>query len=305
MEARLTPPPALPAFARSPLWPWLATAPFVLWPLYVLSRGEVRWEMLVVMVLVPALAFGGERARRLFVGLFPVGMVAFLYDAMRLVKGVGVTVDRVHLCDLRAMELALFGSSGHTLHDWFQAHPSALLDALCAVPYGTYLYAVLATVGFLYLRDFQRLQRFAWTFFLLNVAGFVTYHLLPAAPPWYFHAHGCTVDLAARASEAAPLARVDARLGVAYFHGFYGRSNDVFGAIPSLHVAYPTLIALETWPYLRPAARALAVTYALLMYLGAVYLDHHWVVDVLVGLSYTAVIWALMRRAFPTAAVTG
>ena len=28
------------------------------------------------------------------------------------------------------------------------------------------------------------MRRFAWTFFFLNVAGFLTYHLYPAAPPW-------------------------------------------------------------------------------------------------------------------------
>ena len=51
----------------------------------------------------------------------------------------GVTPETVHLCDLRAHELALFGVTMNgqrvTFHDWFQAHPSPVLDALCAIPY--------------------------------------------------------------------------------------------------------------------------------------------------------------------------
>ena len=61
-----------------------------------------------------------------------------------------------------------------------------------------------------------------WSFFVLNIAGFVTYHLYPAAPPWYFHLHGCTVDLAAPASAGPNLTRVDAWLGISYFAGFTG-----------------------------------------------------------------------------------
>lgn len=292
--------PELPAFARARLFPWIASAPFVLWPLYILSRGEVRWEMITVMVLVPVLAF---TRRKLFTGLFPLALVAFLYDTMRFVKNVGLTPERVHVCDLREAEMALFGVAVGdgpmgTLHDIVQARPSLALDALCAVPYGTYIYAVIGAAVYLYRRDFLRMQRFAWTFLLLNLAGFATYHLYPAAPPWYFHAHGCAVDLAAHASAGPNLARVDALMGVGYFHGFYGRSNDIFGAVPSLHVAYPTLLAIETWPYLGLPARVVAVAYAALMCVAAVYLDHHWVIDVVVGLTYTAVFLTLVRRFF-------
>ncbi len=292
--------PTLPGFARGRLFPWVASAPFVLWPLYILSQGEVRWEMIASMVLVPTLAF---TRRRLFTGLLPVGIVAFLYDAMRLVKDVGLSLERVHVCDLREAEMALFGVSyggGRmgTIHDVVQAHPSLVLDVLCAVPYGTYIFAVLGAAVFLYSKDFHRLQRFTWTFLLLNVAGFITYHVFPAAPPWYFHSYGCVVDLAARPSAGPSLARVDMLLGVAYFRGFYGRSNDIFGAVPSLHVAYPALLALETWPYLSRPLRVVAVGYALLMCFAAVYLDHHWVIDVLVGLTYTAVLLSFVRRAF-------
>ena len=70
------------------------------------------------------------------------------------------------------------------------------------------------------------------SFFLVNVMGFVTYHLYPAAPPWYFEMHRCSIDVLARASAGPNLTRVTTRmLGFPFScTGLYGRSNDVFGA---------------------------------------------------------------------------
>ena len=205
----------------------------------------------------------------------------------------------MHLCDLRAGELLLFGvdldGRRVTYHDWFQAHPSAVLDAVCAIPYATFIFVCIGCAVWLYARDYPRMLRFTWCFFALNVAGFLTYHLYPAAPPWYFHAHGCTVDVLARASEGPALARVDQRLGLHYFAGMYGRSASVFGAMPSLHCAYACLVAVEGWAAMNRAWRAAAVAFYLLMCFAAVYLDHHWVLDAVAGTLYCLAVVAAAR----------
>jgi membrane-associated phospholipid phosphatase len=288
------------------LWPdagvWLPL-PFVLWPLGCVLAGLGRVEHVAVMVGVPLLAYAGPRSKRLFLGLLPMGLLGLVYDAMRFVKDVGVTPERVHLCDLRAIDMriasATVAGARGTVHDWLQVHDSLALDLLFAVPYGTFLFVAFAFAVYLYVKDYERMRLFGWAFLLVNLAGFVTYHLYPAAAPWYFHVHGCSVDLAARATEGPKLARVDALLGIHYFHGFYGRSSDVFGAMPSLHVAYPLLILLFGWPVLRGAGRTFAVLFLVLMCTAAVYLDHHWIVDVLAGLAYTLAVFAtltLLRR---------
>src|SRR5262249_7012475 len=116
------------------------------------------------------------------------------------------------------------------------------------------------------------------------------------APPWYFHTHGCVVDVLAKASEGPNLRRVDEMLGVSYFAGMYGRSSDVFGAVPSLHVAYPLLIALVGWHRMKLVGRVLAIVFLLSMCFAAVYLDLHWVVDVVLGLVYCGVTLAAVSR---------
>lgn len=290
----------------------LLTLPFVAWPLGCIALGQGRWEHVAMLVGVPLLAFASPRSRRLFLGLLPMGLLGLVYDAMRWVKHVGVSAGRVHVCDLRALDMRLAsvtmnGERG-SVHDWVQANPSSVLDAIFAVPYGTFIFIAVAFAVFLYVRDYERMRLFGWAFLLVNLAGFVTYHLYPAAAPWYFHTHGCAVDLLAPANEGANLARVDARFGMHYFRDFYARSSDTFGAVPSLHVSYPMLILLFGWPVMGWPGRVFAVTFLVSMCSAAVYLDHHWIVDVLLGLAYAITGYAAvmgMARAMGTARAVG
>ena len=302
MDATLTP-ASLPQFARTRWWPWVASAPFVLWPAASMLRESLRWEVVGIMVLAPFLAFYSPKTRLFFTGLLPIGLVGLLYDAMKYVKNVGLSPGRVHICDIQRWEAALFGYTAadgarETVHAWIQRHPNVIIDVACAIPYGTYIYGIFITAIVLFAKDFLRMQRFAWTFLFLNLAGFITYHVFPAAPPWYVHAHGCVLNLAAHSEAGANLTRIDELIHFPYFHGLYGRSNDVYGAVPSLHVAYPSLILLEAWGFMNKPVRVLFAGYAAAMIVGAVWLDHHWVIDVLLGLGYTGAIVALVRRLY-------
>jgi hypothetical protein len=290
--------------ALGPAWTHWTPLPLMAWPLYVvIGRGSIRWELIALALVVPALAFIGPRTRKLYVGLFPLGVVAVVYDSMGFIKNWGITPERIHLCDLRAHELALFGvGSGEgrvTLQDYFYEHHWDALDVYCAVPYGTFIFVSIVFAIFLYRKSFVALQRYTWTFLLMNLAAFVIYHVYPAAPPWYWHlTHSCVADLSAHASEGVHLANVDRILGIAYFRGFYGRSSDIFGAVPSLHVAYPFLILVEGWVLFGPVRRGLAILFLASMCFAAVYLDHHYVIDVLLGLTLAASLHVAFRAIF-------
>ncbi len=290
------------------LWPgpgvWLPL-PFVAWSLGCILTGHGRPEHVALLVVAPALAYASTATKRLFVGILPMGFLGLVYDAMRWVKDLGVTQGRVHLCDLRAIDMRIASATANgergSVHDWLQLHPSTALDLVCAIPYGTFLYVAIGFAIYLYVKDYERMRLFGWAFLVVNLVGFATYHLYPAAPPWYFHQYGCTVDLAAHASEGPNLARVDALLGIHYFHDFYGRAADVFGAVPSLHVTYPLLIVLFGWPVMRWPGRVFMIAFLVTMCVAAVYLDHHWIADVLLGLVYAVAVYvpfvALHRRA--------
>jgi membrane-associated phospholipid phosphatase len=295
------------------LWPGLGIVlplPFLAHTGLSFARAATQWESAGAAFLVVALFVTSPRTKRVLLGVYPIALVGLLYDAMRVFRDVGVSPQRVHLCDLRAREIALFGVSGigerTTVHDWLQAHASPMLDRLCAIPYGTFFVWCVGCAAWLYVRDYARMERFGWCFLALNLVGFATYHLYPAAPPWYYHAHGCAVDVLTPASSGPNLARVDAWLGVPYFAGLYGRSSAVFGAMPSLHCAYPLLVTLEGWAYFDRLGRSACVAFCVLMCFAAVYLDHHWVLDVVGGLAAclmvvgAARLFARQRASFAT-----
>ncbi|HKQ69659.1 MAG TPA: phosphatase PAP2 family protein [Polyangiaceae bacterium] len=285
------------------LWPgfgWAAVLPFWIWVAFWSHLGSLRWDHWALAATATLLAFGNEKTKRLFVGLLPMSVVALFYDGMRLFKGAGLSAASVHVCDLRAAEVRWFGvgtgASRGTVHDWLQAHAVLPLDLVCAVPYGVFLYVVMGYAVYLLFRDFVSEQRFAWGFLALNLVGFATYQLYPAAPPWYFHRFGCVVHVGALPDAGPNLTRVDAWLGVPYFAGFYARSSDVFGAVPSLHVAYPLLMIQVGWDRHGRLGRALLVAFYSWMCAAAVYLDHHWVIDVILGSLYAVFVYQLVKR---------
>lgn len=279
-----------------PRWTLLPPAPIVAWCTYCLVRGERRWELIFIPLLILGLCYGNAVSKKLLIGLYPLALVGIAYDAMRFVKNVGLAPETIHTCDLQAFDARWFGirhgGALLSLPDYFYTHHWPSLDALAAIPYGTFIYATVLYAGMLFVRDFTAIQRLTWTFLVVNLIGFATYHIYPAAPPWYVHAHGCRADLFAKASEGTHLARVDAWLGFRYFAGFYSRSNDIFGAVPSLHVAYPFLMALEGWRRHKWPGKLLTSGFFVAMCCAAVYLDHHWVFDVVLGIAYTVVSYA-------------
>lgn len=150
---------------RRALWPRytpLPPAPFFAWGLYMVLAGRLRWDHVAMMLLVPALAYGTATTKRICVGAYPMALVGLLYDMMKLVQNVGVTVARVRVCDLRAAEMALFGitvgGERMTLHDWFLVHHSTFADLWCAVPYGTFIFVDLGFCFYLYWNDLRAMQ---------------------------------------------------------------------------------------------------------------------------------------------------
>ena len=93
----------------------------------------------------------------------------------------------------------------------------------------------------------------------------------------------------------AALVRFDALVGIPYFAGFYRRSADVFGSIPSLHCAYPLVVFLYARELGRRWLSAVLLAFYLLVVFSAVYLQHHYVLDALLGTLYALAGYAVDR----------
>lgn len=257
----------------------------LLYVLVIAGIGDLRVEHVVLVLVVVGLSAFGPRARSFLADIAPYVLVALGYDSVRYARHVFVTADRVHACDLRDFELSTLAvSPGVTLQTWFQSHHAPFWDLVFAVPYTVFAYLALVYSAYLYFVDRPRMRRYLWAFAIANFISFVVWMAFPAAPPWYVRAHGCEVSMSALPS-AAGLLRVDELFGMHYYQNLYSRAASVFGAMPSMHCAYPMLGLLTAWRSATWRTRPIHVLYALTMFVGSNYLDHHWLWDGIAGIA--------------------
>jgi hypothetical protein len=268
-----------------------------------LGTGALRAEQFLTCAVMAVLVVWSDRTRSFFLAMLPFLLFGISYDLMHitqpLVRFLHVHVEEPYFFDLRFFGIPT--SEGVlTPNEFFTRHHWPLVDFFTGISYIIFVYWAVCFAAYLAL--FRRdeagrklLARFGWTFLLMNLAGFVTYYVYPAAPPWYVADYGLgPADFSARSS-AAGAARWDELTGIPYFAGFYGRSADVFGAIPSLHVSYPLLTYLYGRELRKRWFDVASFGLFLLVSFAAVYLNHHYVLDVLLGVLYTVVAWGVER----------
>jgi len=79
--------------------------------------------------------------------------------------------------------------------------------------------------------------------------------------------------------------------GTRFFTAMYAAGSNPFGAIPSLHISYPVLSVVFAMRLKR--LRTFTVVFASLVAFAAVYLNHHYLIDVLLGVVYGLVAVAI------------
>jgi inositol phosphorylceramide synthase catalytic subunit len=269
------------------------------------ALGGLGPEHFALVLLALGFAFWSDKSRRIARIAYPFLLWALVYDSMRWYENL-IRSPVIHVREPYAFDLRFFGIHTPqgilTPNEWLQIHTSKVLDLICGLAYTPFFFIGESVVLALYLfaKGQTRLaERFAWVFVCANFLGFSLYYIYPAAPPWYVAAHGFVPDLSVHASAAGAL-RFDRLVGLPIMQGFYGKSADVFGAIPSLHVVYPFLSMIYGWHLRR--FRWIAAPYFLLVCFSAVYLDHHYLLDIFLGVGVALVVMAAARLAFGSVA---
>ncbi|MCM2279928.1 MAG: phosphatase PAP2 family protein [Oligoflexia bacterium] len=272
-------------------------------------RGGFRLDHLLLGAAILALSYGGRRALAFRRFLLPLLLTALIYDAQRFlpdfVRG-AVHVSEPYEFDRRFFGIPLAGGL-LTPNEWWQLNTHPLLDFLTGLAYLVFIAVFVGSAAYFELvaavrGTASRLSSWIrprasapmWSFFWVNMLGYGTYHLYPAAPPWYVALHGFGPARLDVAPNPAGCARFDELLGTRLFEVMYGRSADVFGAIPSLHVAYPLITVYFAFRF--GALRVAATGFYFWMCFSAVYLNHHYVLDVLWGSAYALAVAGAIDR---------
>lgn len=255
------------------------------------DRGSLAAAIFVGLA-VPCLGRGWRSYLQVLIDWVPFTLVLYLYDYSRgLARWIGLPL---HMADVAAADRDVFGVVPTV---WLQQHfltPGSphWYDAAATLVYTTHFLATPIVAAVFWLRNRALWVAFITRVLALSVAGLLTYVFFPAAPPWY----------AAREAVIGPVIRSSAR-GYLWLHLNHAgnlltagqlASNNV-AAMPSLHTAFATLIALFAAGRLRSRWRYLFALYPVAMGISLVYLGEHYVVDVVAGIGYALAVHAGVR----------
>lgn len=189
----------------------------------------------------------------------------------------------------------LFGGTAPTvtLQRWLNPetgpHP---WDYLVFVWYLSHFVVTPAFALYLYRRDRERFHRYAMVILGVSLAGFATYFILPAAPPWWASRHG-HLEHTIRITHMV-WDHIGATGPAKVFGGDAELANPV-AALPSLHAAWPLLLLLFVWNR-APRGRYVMLGYILVMTFVLVYGAEHYLSDILLGWLYAVVIFLIVNR---------
>lgn len=275
-------------------WPWVALA---------LALGHlvithfvmgVRPEHVLANLIFVGTAWWSDGGRRFSRMCLPLWLIGVIYEYAKYLM-VLQQYMKVHIRGIYELEKALFGidtpEGRLILSEFFERHNWPWLDAITGFAYLYYLYhCIFICMAFVFVAP-ERQPRMAWSFFTANIIGLAIFVLFPVAPPWYVAQHGFVADFSVAPHPAGTL-RFDELLGIRYFENFYKHNATVFGAMPSLHVGYPLTIALGLLGY-RRGWQIYAFAVPAVVAFSTFYLQHHYLLDVLGGVTVAFVSFAL------------
>jgi membrane-associated phospholipid phosphatase len=258
---------------------------------------------MALIALFVVLTVASRATRDLAVALVPAAIFGLVYDLLRLFAG--RSYDAVVVEPIYRIEQAMFGwmtpqpgDLGPV--DFFREHHHILIDIFAGLFYSTHVPSVVLFGIYLWWRTWReegqeesRLHKFMWGYLVFNVLGFLVWILMPVAPPWYVEQYGFAPPGEPILGDPAGLGRVDVWLGYPHFTSIYEQATYVFGAMPSLHVAPSIWIAL--WAR-KTAIKVAAYSYAGAMCFFAVYLGHHYVIDVIAGGALAAGVYVALAH---------
>ena len=245
------------------------------------------WLLLLLLAL--SLADVKRWVRGVLFDWLPLMAVLLLYDLSHAVSRIVPITP--HVYPQLDADRFLAGGRLPTLslqHALYRPGHPRVYDYLSWGVYLSHFFATLLVAALLWRFAYPRFKRFRTLVVALATAGFVTYVLFPAVPPW----------LAAHDGRIAPVHRIIAEIwghtgvhpAVALFENHDQFYNQV-AAIPSLHAAYPMLLLLFFWRDGRWARLGLGL-YVLAMAWALVYTGEHYFADVLIGWAYAGGVFA-------------
>jgi hypothetical protein len=270
------------------------------WCVYAFS-GVLGTDPVLIGTVCLLLAYAGPQTEEFLHFILPFILSIVIYDSMRHYCQ-WLRVGEIHVKEGYFFDKILFGiptaQGVLTPNEWLQKHTHWTLDVITGFFYLSFL-GIFTALGIYFRYGLKhpeaapRANRMMKSFLWLSLISFATYYLFPAAPPWYVAKYGLGPVDPSVPSNAAGCLRFDQLFGIHLFQEMYQKSSNVFGAVPSLHISYPFLAMLFSFEL--KALRPFCMFYFFTTAFAAVYLNHHYILDILWGATYTLGVYSVLR----------
>jgi len=242
-------------------------------------------DQVVLAVLFNLLFYVSAVTRKFITGFSIFVAYWIIYDFMKAFPN--YEYSTVHIADIYNFEKHLFGihSQGKLLtpNEYWRFNGTTFLDILTGIFYLCWIPVPMGFAVYLFFTRKRQFLLFLLTFVLVNFIGFIVYYTFPAAPPWYVQYHGFTFHQLT-AGNTAGLVKFDAYFNVSIFKSIYAKGSNVFAAMPSLHSSYPVIVLYYGLKNKLGKANIFFGIVMIGIWFSAVYLSHHYIVDVLAGI---------------------
>lgn len=269
-------------------WSYFLLVPLLslLFLVFVKLTTSVRSDHFMLVAIINVAFYFSRFSRRLITGLGVIIVYWVIFDSMKAWPN--YVYNTVNIQSLYEMEKNIFGFTINgnvvTPNEYFLSNTSIALDIICGMFYLTWVPLPFLFALYTYTKNKNLFLRFCFAFLFVNLIGFCIYYLYPAAPPWYVVHHGMILDPATK-SFAAGLLRFDQIFGINLFAGLYEKGSNVFAAMPSLHASYPMIGLYYSFQHPLKWIRVVFAIVMLGIWFAAIYLTHHYILDVLAGIA--------------------
>jgi membrane-associated phospholipid phosphatase len=289
--------------AKSVRFALIVTVAYLLFSYFLLG---FKTDQLVLAFIFNSLYFATSTTRRFITGFSIFIVYWIIFDYMKAFPN--YLYNKVHIESLYNAEKQLFGlqwnNSLLTPNEFFALNHTSFMDFLAGVFYLCWVPVPLLFAGLMFFKNRKYFFYFSLTFFLVNIIGFIGYYIYPAAPPWYVAQQGFEF-IPSTPGNTAGLERFDQLVGLNIFKGLYSKSSNVFAAMPSLHAAYMMIVVF--YAFRSGMKKIYTFLFSLIMvgiWFSAVYSNHHYILDVLAGMS-CAVLAIFLLQYFVNRTETG
>ena len=285
---------------RHPAWPQIfhtlgLVGTILLITIFAQSPSWPTPDKLLLFMTFASLTFG--QARAMLKRFVPFVSLLLVYESFR---GLAHQLNsHAHYLWMPAADRTIFGvlPTAWLQQHWWNGHVQWYDFAFYIFYMLHFVFPIALAVLVWKLRD-----KFYWqyisNYIVLSFAGFLTYLVYPAAPPW----------MASEQHLIEPITRVSSSvwyaLGIHDFPSVYNKiAPNPVAAVPSLHAAYATLFVLCVYRLFGKRWAAIGMIYPLMIWLGTVYQGEHYAIDAILGIGYAIATFYLVdlffKRAMP------